>query len=121
MIERAEREVGGRELALRQQRAEDEHRLIATLPRLDDIDLGQVASPSLRDALGRLTLRSRRAAGVGVLRAGAGDGLRQGQRGLGRGRYGQPQRGHEEVDRRASYHLFDRIHETENGDKELAP
>ena len=56
MIEGAEREVGGRELALGQQRAEDEHRLIATLPRLDDIHLGQVAGPRLRDALGRLAL-----------------------------------------------------------------
>ena len=37
MIERVEREVGGRELALGQQRAEDEHRLIAALPRLDEV------------------------------------------------------------------------------------
>jgi hypothetical protein len=112
MIEGAEREIGGRELALRQQRAEDEHRLIATLPRLDHIDLGQIARPRLPDALGRLTLHSRGAAGVGVLCAGASDGLRQGQWGLGGGRYGKPQCSHEEVGRRASYHLFDRIHET---------
>ena len=108
MIERVEREVGGRELALGQQRAEDEHGLIAALPRLGDVHLGPVAGPSLRDALRRLALRGRGAAGVGVLRAGAGDGLRQGQRGLGRRRRGQPERGHEEVDRRASYHLSDR-------------
>ena len=100
MIERVEREVGGRELALGQQRAEDEHRLIAALPRLGDVHPGQVAGPSLRDALRSLALRGRGAARVRVLRAGAGDGLRQGQRGLGRRRRGQPQRGHEEVDRR---------------------
>ena len=41
MIERVEREVGGRELALGQQRAEDEHRLIAALPRLGDVHPGQ--------------------------------------------------------------------------------
>ncbi len=59
MIERVEREVGGRELALGQQRAEDEHRLIAALPRLGDVHPGQVAGPSLRDALRRLALRGR--------------------------------------------------------------
>ena len=66
MIERAEREVGGRELPLRQQRAEDEHRLIAALPRLGDVHLRPVAGPSLRDALRRLALRGGAAAGVGV-------------------------------------------------------
>ena len=49
-----------------------------------------------------------RDAGVGVLRSGAGDGLRQSQRGLGRRRSGEADRGHEEVDPRASYHLSDR-------------
>ena len=40
MIERVEREVGRRELALREQRAEDEHRLVAPLPRLGDVHPG---------------------------------------------------------------------------------
>ena len=109
MIERAEGEVGGRELTLGQQRAEDEHRLIAALPRLGDIHPGQVAGSRLRDALRRLALRGRAAAGVRVLRAGAGDGVRQGQRGLGRRWHGEPEGGHEEQGRRASYHLLKRF------------
>ena len=59
MIERAEREVGGRELALGQQGAEDEDRLIAALPRLGEVHLGQEAGARLPDALRRLALRSR--------------------------------------------------------------
>ena len=105
MIECANREVAGRELTLGQQRAEDKHRLIAPLPRLGHINPGEIARPRLRDALPGLALRGRAAAGVGVLCASAGDGLRQRQRGLGPGRRAQSEPGHEETDRTASYHL----------------
>ena len=74
-------------------------------------------APLMIAALRGLALRSRGAASVGVLRTRAGDGFRQGQRGLGGRLSSQPKHGQEEVDRSASYHLFNRIHEAANGDK----
>ena len=105
VIERAEGEVGGGELPLGQQRAEDEDRLIAALPRLGDVHLGPVARACLSDALCRLALRRSAAAGIRVLRAGTRDGVGQCQLGLGGGRNWQSEGDQEEVSRRDTSHV----------------
>ena len=77
VIERVEREAGGGELPLRKQRTEHEHRLVAALPRLRDVDFWEVAAANLCDAFGRFPFRRRCRSDVGVAGLGARDRLRQ--------------------------------------------
>ena len=107
VIERIEGEVGRGELPLREQRAEHEHRVVASLPGLRDVHLGEVAAASLCDACGGLTLGGRRRSGVGVAGPGARNRLRQRQRRLRGGRQRHTQRGEEDGKEDPSFALED--------------
>ena len=106
--------------ALRQERAEDEDRLVAALPRLGDVHCGEKAGASLRDALRGLALDGRRRPDIEVLRPGAGDGLRQSQPRLGGYRCGNPEPGQEDQRRKASSHLHEKIRGRGKGDTQPA-
>lgn len=82
MIQGIKREIGRGELPLRQQRTEDEHRMIAALPRLGDVDPGKVAAASHCDAFGRFALGGDGRCSVRVLRPRAPNRLRQRERRL---------------------------------------
>ena len=79
MIQRSDGEVRRGELALCEQRAEDKHRLIAALPRLDQVDSRKVSGPGHRRAALGGTLVGGGCRGIGVIRARAGDRVGQGQ------------------------------------------
>jgi hypothetical protein len=80
VVEPSESEVGVGEVPLRKTRTEHEHRVVAALPGLRDVNLWEVAAASLCDAFGRFQLGGRRRSGVGVLGPGARNGRRQRKR-----------------------------------------
>ena len=102
VVERVDAEVLQTEPALREERAEDEDRLIASLPRLDDVDPWEVAGPGLLEPLGRLLAAGLRCPHGRVVHERHGDRLRERQGFLGR-TGGRPEEREEENERRLAH------------------
>ena len=83
MIQLLQGEIRLGKLTLCQQRAEDEHGLIASLPRLREIDFREVAGARLRHTFFRLTNGSSRAGHVRIGREHGFDDRRERERFLG--------------------------------------
>jgi hypothetical protein len=77
VVEGADGEVRLGETLLRQQRAENEHGVVAALPGLDKIDAWQVGGPGFGDPRGALPLGRPGGAQVGIVGERGGDCLFQ--------------------------------------------